>query len=617
MAVCLTPCRHSVISVPLQQAPHDLRRAVTPQPPTSNKGNPVNIQALLSEKISQALIAAGAPAESEAQVRQSAKAQFGDYQANGVMSVAKKLGMPPRQLAEKVVDALDLSGIVSKVEIAGPGFINLFLEKSWVAAQVDHALSAPKLGITPVTPQTIVVDYSAPNVAKEMHVGHLRSTIIGDASVRTLEFLGHNVIRANHVGDWGTQFGMLIAYLEKMQNEHAAEMELADLEQFYREAKKHYDEDAAFAERARAYVVKLQGGDEYCRRMWRKLVDVTMAQNQITYNRLNVTLTERDVMGESLYNSMLPGIVADLKDKGLAVESEGATVVFLDEFKNKEGEPMGVIIQKKDGGYLYTTTDIACAKYRYETLGADRVLYYIDSRQHQHLMMAWSIVRKAGYVPDSVPLEHHMFGMMLGKDGKPFKTRSGGTVKLSDLLDEAIERAGKLIKEKNPDLSEEDLKQLVNAVGIGAVKYADLSKSRTTDYIFDWDNMLAFEGNTAPYMQYAYSRVASIFKRAAIDPASLQAQPLVLNDEREITLATRLLQFEEVLTTVAREGTPHVMCSYLYDLAGLFSGFYEHCPILSAESDEIRNSRLKLALLTQQTLKTGLDTLGIETVERM
>ncbi|STQ71277.1 arginine--tRNA ligase [Hafnia alvei] len=576
----------------------------------------MNIQALLSDKVTQALVAAGAPADSEALVRQSAKAQFGDYQANGVMGAAKKLGIAPRQLAEQVLTHLELDGIANKVEIAGPGFINIFLDPAWLAKQVEAALADERLGVAPVKPQTIVVDYSAPNVAKEMHVGHLRSTIIGDASVRTLEFLGHNVIRANHVGDWGTQFGMLIAYLEKMQNEHANEMDLSDLEAFYREAKKHYDEDAAFAERARAYVVKLQGGDEYCREMWRKLVDITMSQNQKNYQRLNVTLTKDDVMGESLYNSMLPGIVADLKAKGLAVESEGATVVFLDEYKNKDGEPMGVIIQKKDGGYLYTTTDIACAKYRYETLGADRVLYYIDSRQHQHLMQAWTIVRKAGYVPDSVSLEHHMFGMMLGKDGKPFKTRSGGTIKLSDLLDEAVERAGKLIAEKNPDLSSDELAKLVDVVGIGAVKYADLSKSRTTDYIFDWDNMLAFEGNTAPYMQYAYTRVSSVFKRAGIDEKSLTGD-IVLTEDREKALAARLIQFEETITQVAREGTPHVMCTYLYDLAGLFSSFYEACPILTAESEEQRNSRLKLAALTARTLKTGLDTLGIETVERM
>lgn len=577
----------------------------------------MNIQALLSEKVSQALIAAGAPADCEPQVRQSAKVQFGDYQANGVMAVAKKLGMPPRQLAEQVLTHLDLTGIASKTEIAGPGFINIFLEPAFLASHVDAALKSDRLGVAQPDAQTVVVDYSAPNVAKEMHVGHLRSTIIGDAAVRTLEFLGHKVIRANHVGDWGTQFGMLIAYLEKQQQENAGEMALADLEGFYREAKKHYDEDEAFAERARSYVVKLQGGDPYFLEMWRKLVDITMSQNQLTYNRLNVTLTRDDVMGESLYNPMLPGIVADLKAKGLAVESEGATVVFLDEYKNKEGEPMGVIIQKKDGGYLYTTTDIACAKYRYETLHADRVLYYIDSRQHQHLMQAWTIVRKAGYVPDSVPLEHHMFGMMLGKDGKPFKTRAGGTVKLSDLLDEALERARRLVAEKNPDMPADELEKLANAVGIGAVKYADLSKNRTTDYIFDWDNMLAFEGNTAPYMQYAYTRVLSVFRKANIDESVLANATVALTEDREAQLAARLLQFEETLSVVARDGTPHVMCAYLYDLAGLFSGFYEHCPILSAESEAVRHSRLKLAQLTAKTLKLGLDTLGIETVERM
>ena len=577
----------------------------------------MNIQALLSEKVSQAMIAAGAPADCEPQVRQSAKVQFGDYQANGMMAVAKKLGMAPRQLAEQVLTHLDLSGIASKVEIAGPGFINIFLDPAFLAQGVSDALASERLGVTRPEAQTVVIDYSAPNVAKEMHVGHLRSTIIGDASVRTHEFLGHKVIRANHVGDWGTQFGMLIAFLELKQQENAGDMALADLEGFYREAKKHYDEDEAFAVKARGYVVKLQGGDEYCLQMWRKLVDITMSQNQHTYERLNVTLTRDDVMGESLYNPMLPGIVADLKAQGLATESEGATVVFLDEYKNKEGDPMGVIVQKKDGGYLYTTTDIACAKYRYETLRADRVLYYIDSRQHQHLMQAWTIVRKAGYVPESVPLEHHMFGMMLGKDGKPFKTRAGGTVKLSDLLDEALERARRLVAEKNPDMPADELEKLANAVGIGAVKYADLSKNRTTDYVFDWDNMLAFEGNTAPYMQYAYTRVLSVFRKAGLEESAIINAPVTIADAREAQLAARLLQFEETLNVVAREGTPHVMCSYLYDLAGLFSGFYEHCPILTADSEEIRNSRLKLALLTAKTLKLGLDTLGIETVERM
>lgn len=561
------------------------------------------------------MIVAGAEQNVEPLVRQSGKVQFGDYQANGIMGAAKKLGLNPREFAQKVVDNVDLNGIAEKLEIAGPGFINIFLAPTWLAQQTENAFSGDKLGINLNQAQTVVVDYSSPNVAKEMHVGHLRSTIIGDSVVRALEFLGNKVIRANHVGDWGTQFGMLIAYLEKMENEHASEMELSDLESFYRAAKEHYDSDEVFAEKARNYVVKLQSGDDYCRTMWKKLVNITMQQNQHNYNRLNVTLTENDVMGESLYNPMLPEIVADLKAQGLAVEDDGALVVFLDEFKNKDGDPMGVIVQKKDGGFLYTTTDIAAAKYRYETLKADRALVFSDTRQSQHMQQAWLITRKAGYVPDSFSLEHHNFGMMLGKDGKPFKTRTGGTVKLADLLDEAVERAEKLIAEKNPDLTASEKQAVVESVAIGAVKYSDLSKNRTTDYVFDWDNMLSFEGNTAPYMQYAYTRVRSIFSRAGIDPNSLTGN-IVLTDEKERNLVIKLLQFEEAVTVVAKDGTPHVLCQYLYELAGIFSSFYEAYPILNAE-ESIKQSRLKLAHLTAKTLKQGLDLLGIKTVEKM
>lgn len=575
----------------------------------------MNIQHILSEKIQQAMIAAGAEQGVEPLVRQSGKVQFGDYQANGIMGAAKKLGVNPREFAQKVLDNLNLDGVADKLEIAGPGFINIFLNSAWLASNVQQALNDEHLGIERNQNQTVVVDYSSPNVAKEMHVGHLRSTIIGDGVVRALAFLGNKVIRANHVGDWGTQFGMLIAYLEKMENEHASEMELSDLEAFYRAAKAHYDSDPVFAEKARNYVVKLQGGDEYCRTMWQKLVNITMVQNQHNYDRLNVTLTENDVMGESLYNPMLPAIVADLKAQGLAEEDDGALVVFLDEFKNKDGDPMGVIVQKKDGGFLYTTTDIAAAKYRYETLKADRALVFSDSRQSQHMQQAWLITRKAGYVPNSFSLEHHNFGMMLGKDGKPFKTRTGGTVKLADLLDEAVERAEKLIAEKNPNLTAFEKAAVVEAVAIGAVKYSDLSKNRTTDYVFDWDNMLSFEGNTAPYMQYAYTRISSIFSRSGISPSSLSGE-ISLTEDKERALAIKLLQFEESVSVVAKEGTPHVLCQYLYELAGIFSSFYEACPILNAE-ECIKNSRLQLASLTAKTLKQGLDLLGIKTVEKM
>lgn len=578
----------------------------------------MNIQAILNTKVTTALEAAGAPTGCPAAVRQSAKPQFGDYQANGVMGAAKKLGQNPRQFAQEVIKHLNIEEMASKVEIAGPGFINIFLDPIWLAKQADIALADSRLNVIKQPEQTIVVDYSSPNVAKEMHVGHLRSTIIGDAVVRTLEFLGHKLIKANHIGDWGTQFGMLIANFELMQKEnpHAISMQLSDIEGFYRESKKLYDTDEEFAKTARNYVVKLQSGDEYCREMWRKLVDITMTQNQENYDRLNVSLTKDDIMGESMYNPMLADIVADLKKQGLAVENEGATVVFLDQYKNKDGDPMGVIVQKKDGGYLYTTTDIACAKYRFEKLHADRVLYFIDSRQHQHLMQAWTIVRKAGYVPESVSLEHHAFGMMLGKDGRPFKTRAGGTVRLADLLDEAEIRAYKLIASKNKDMSEDELKQIAHKVAIAAVKYADLSKNRTTDYIFDWDNMLAFEGNTAPYMQYAYTRVISIFKKANIEIDSLNNK-IVLNEDKEKALVSKLLQFEETIINVANEGSPHLMCSYLFELAGLFSAFYEACPILNAQNEEIRNSRLQIAALTAKTIKQGLNLLGIETLNKM
>ncbi len=577
----------------------------------------MNIQALINDKVSQALEAAGAPVGSPAAVRRSAKPQFGDYQANGVMGVAKKLKMNPREFAQKVLDVLDLEGIASKTEIAGPGFINIFLSQDFLAQEAEKALADSRLGVAKEPQQTIVADYSAPNVAKEMHVGHLRSTIIGDAVVRTLEFLGHNVIRANHIGDWGTQFGMLIANLERVQQANGeVSMELSDLEAFYRESKKLYDEDEEFAVKARQYVVKLQSGDEYCGQMWKKLVDITMEQNQKNYDRLNVSLTRKDVMGESMYNSMLPGIVADLKAKGLAKEDNGAQVVFLNEFKNKDGEPMGVIVQKRDGGFLYTTTDIACAKYRYETLGANRVLYFIDSRQHQHLMQAWTIVRKAGYVPESVSLEHHAFGMMLGKDGKPFKTRAGGTVRLAALLDEAQERAEKLIEGKNPQLSAEEKQTIATTVAMAAVKYSDLSKNRTTDYVFDWDNMLAFEGNTAPYMQYAYTRVVSIFAKAGIDMNAIGGH-IDITDDREKALIAKLLQFEEAVHSVAREGQPHIMCGYLFELAGQFSSFYEACPILNADKNDVKESRLKLAALTAKTIKQGLALLGINTLDKM
>jgi arginyl-tRNA synthetase len=538
----------------------------------------------------------------------------GDLATNLAMVICKKMGRKPQDVAQLIIDSIPASDRIAKIEMAGPGFINFFMSSDHVGSQIYAMSQDPRLGVKQTSdPQTVVVDYSSPNVAKEMAVHHIRSTVIGDSVVRVLEFLGHRVIRANHVGDWGTQFGMLIAYLEKMENESASDLEVSDLEAFYRSAKVLYDEDEEFAERARKYVVRLQGGDDYCRKMWQKLVQMTMVQNQRIYDRLNVSLRPENVMGESMYNSMLAGIAEDLENRGMAVKDQGALVVFLDEFRGKDGNPMGVIIRKSDGGFLYTTTDIACAKYRVEQLHADRILYFIDSRQHDHLMQAWAIARKAGYVPAEVSLEHESFGMMLGKDGRPFKTRSGGTVKLSELLDEAEKRVTDLLAERGSDLSEEEKEKVVHEVAMGAVKYADLSKNRTTDYIFDWDSMLSFDGNTAPYLQYAYTRIRSVFRKTEFKPGEV-----VLGCPQEEKLALKLLQFGEVVEQVALKGMPHLLCTYLFELSGLFMTFYEACPINRSDVDEtVRASRLTLCKVTGDTLKTGLSLLGINVLEKM
>ncbi|GAA3544178.1 arginine--tRNA ligase [Zobellella aerophila] len=581
-----------------------------------------HIQALLEQTVSILKQEGILPAELEPriQVDRTKDKAHGDLATNLALLLAKPAGQNPRALAQLIVDKLPASPLVAKTELAGPGFINFFLDNDWLANQIALMAQDPRAHV-PVAEhqQTVVVDYSAPNVAKEMHVGHLRSTIIGDAVVRTLEFLGHKVIRANHIGDWGTQFGMLIAHLEELekQNPEVLSSGLADLEQFYRESKQQYDADPEFAERARGYVVRLQGGDSYCLGMWQKLVDVTLKHNQAVYDRLNVSLTPADVMGESTYNPMLAEIAEDLQAKGLAVEDQGALVVYLDEYKNKDGDPMGVIVRKKDGGFLYTTTDIACAKYRYQRLGADRVLYFIDSRQHQHLMQAWSIVRQAGYVPEQVSLEHHAFGMMLGKDGRPFKTRSGGTVKLVELLDEAEQRAAQLLEQKQTELTPEEKAQVVNRVAMGSVKYADLSKNRTTDYIFDWDNMLSFEGNTAPYLQYAYTRIRSIFRKAGVDAEQLNGQ-VQIGAPAEEALAQKLVQFNDTVKSVADKGMPHLLCLYLFELSGAFMSFYEACPInKDGVGEQERASRLLLCAASAKVLERGLTLLGIETMERM
>ena len=550
----------------------------------------------------------------------SANEKFGDYQANAAMSLAKtlteKTGQKtnPRQVAEQINAKLDLADVASEVSIAGPGFINVRLNPTWLAAQLQSIAQDDRLGIEPTKqPQTVVVDYSGPNIAKELHVGHLRSTIIGDAIVRILSFQGQNVIRQNHIGDWGTQFGMLIANLQ--DKSAGASVELKDLEAFYVEAKKRFDAEETFQKRARENVVKLQSGDAGTLDAWRTLVQKTREHYQPIYGRLGVLLTPEDERGESFYNDLLAPIVRDLKASGIAEESEGATVIFID---GKERAPL--IIEKTGGGYLYGTTDLAAIRFRVGTLRANRVIYLVDARQSQHFAQVFATARKAGWASGDVSLEHAAFGTMLGEDGKPFATKRGGTAKLKDLLDEAEERAGRLVDEKATErgltLAPQERDAIAHSVGIGGIKYSDLSKDRVSDYVFSFDKMLAMDGNTAPYLQYAYARIRSIFRKAAGLGISTTPSQIRLESTHEIALAKHILRFGEILEVVARELKPHHLTSYLYDLATRFSGFYENCPVIQAE-EPTRSSRLALSDLTARTMAKGLELLGIEHPEQM
>lgn len=576
-------------------------------------------QSLLAESLNALKQQGVVPADFEAriQVDRTKDKSHGDFATNLAMMLTKAARKNPREIAQLIIDNLPQSSHVEKVEIAGPGFINFFIDDNALANQLMDALKSDHLGVTLPESQTVVVDYSSPNLAKEMHVGHLRSTIIGDSVVRSLEFMGHNVIRQNHVGDWGTQFGMLLAYMEELRaaNGEQAQMELSDLENFYRAAKVRFDESEDFANRARKLVVSLQSGDEYCNKLWREFNDISLSHCHEIYERLGVSLTRQDVRGESSYNNDLEQVVADLDSQGLLSESNGAKVVFQEEFKNKEGEPLPVIIQKADGGYLYATSDMAAMRYRSNVLKADRALYFVDLRQALHFQQVFKLAKTAKFVREEMSFEHMGFGTMNGEDGRPFKTRSGGVVKLIDLLKEADTRALELVRSKNPDMDEAELAEIARVVGIASVKYADLSKNRTSDYIFSFEQMLSFEGNTAPYLLYAYTRVAGIFKRA--QDVDLSDAKIVLEHEKEKDLGTKLAQFGEVMNRVVNKGQPHALCAYLFELAGAFSSFYEACPVLAADTEAQKKSRLLLAQLTAKTLKQGLNLLGLETLERM
>ncbi|PHS41069.1 MAG: arginine--tRNA ligase [Sulfurovum sp.] len=565
----------------------------------------MKLKSQINQVIKEAFSKAGIDHEPMS-VTDASKAEFGDFQFNGAMALSKKLGKNPREIAADILNHLDLTGVLSKAEIAGPGFINLWLDPLWIAAQCENALKDSRLSIEKrETPVKVVVDYSGPNMAKQMHVGHLRSTIIGDTLANLLSYLGDDVIRQNHIGDWGTQFGMLIAYLEMIGEDGS--VSLKDLEQFYKDAKRRFDADEAFADKAREYVVKIQSGDAHCLALWQKFIDVSLGHCEEVYDKLSVHLTRDDVRAESFYNDDLPTVVEALRAKGTLQESDGAQCVFL------EGDEIPVIVQKGDGGYLYATTDLAALRYRAQKLEAGRIAYVVDARQAGHFKQVFRVAKEADFVAPEVMLEHVGFGTMMDPNGKPFKTRDGGTVKLIDLLDEAMVKAKDAIKDKE-SYSQQEIDALAKIIGIGAVKYADLSINRESNYIFNWDKMLSFEGNTSLYMQYAYARIQSIFRKY---DGKIEGE-IIIGDALEHRLSTMLLRFEDVLNRAAVDAAPNQITTYLYDLVTLFMRFYEQNPILKEGVDEkMKMSRLLLADLTAKTIKQGLALLGIQVVDKL
>ncbi|MGV2829507.1 arginine--tRNA ligase [Myxosarcina sp. GI1(2024)] len=577
----------------------------------------------LKNSVSGALVAAFGSkfADTDPLVTPASNPKFGDYQSNVALSLAKKLKQSPREIAQSIIDCLNADTICETPTIAGAGFINFTVKPSYLAERLSEIQSSNRLGIEPVSPQNVVVDFSSPNIAKEMHVGHLRSTIIGDAIARILEFRGHRVLRLNHVGDWGTQFGMLIAYLRETYPEAlttADALEIGDLVSLYKKAKVRFDRDPEFKETARQEVVKLQAGAEDSRHAWQLICDQSRREFQFIYDLLDIKIIER---GESFYNPLLPDIVARLEAENLLEESEGAKCVFLEGFTNKDGDPLPLIVQKSDGGFNYATTDLAALKYRIKEDGADRIIYVTDAGQASHFAAVFQVARKAGILPETVEAVHVPFGLVLGKEGKKLKTRSGETIKLKELLAEAINRARKdletRLKEEQRTESEEFISRVSQTVGISAVKYADLSQNRTSDYKFDYDKMLDLKGNTAPYLLYAYVRPQGISRKGNINFQQLESErQIVLTEEAELVLAKHLLQFEEVIKEVEANLLPNRICQYLFELSQKFNKFYENCPILNSSEPQL-TSRLLLADLTARTLKLGLSLLGIEVLERM
>jgi len=578
-------------------------------------------QQVLAQRVHDAIVASFGPdyADADPLIRASS---FADFQANVALPLGKRLGRPPREVAAELAGRLDVADMCAEPVVSGPGFINFTLRDDWIAAQASRMLEDPRLGLEPAArPLTVVVEYSSPNLAKEMHVGHLRTTIVGDAIARVLDFAGHRVIRDNHVGDWGTQFGMLIEYLHDVgEDSPEAALQRTDPNGFYQAARRKFDSDPGFAERSRKRVVDLQGGDPDTLRLWQEYIDLSKDYLHRIYGRLRVTLTDADIRGESFYNDMLADTVAILEAEGLAVYSDGALCAFPPGFTGREGRPLPLIIRKSDGGYNYATTDLATIRYRVDELHCDRAIYVVGSDQTLHFQMVFAVARQAGWIPEGVVFEHAKIGLVLGPDGNRLRTRSGDNVQLTDLLAEAVERARGILGEVDAAVrfGPAELDEVAEAIGIGAVKYADLSTARDSAYVFDWDRMISFRGNTGPYLQYATARIRSIFRRAGSDAdPDIRGSRVAVAAGPERALALKLLGFGAVVTAVGEAAEPHRLCAYLFDVASLFTTFYEECPVLKAEPAELRASRLALCALTLRVLTEGLGLLGVPVPERM
>ncbi|CAL4320733.1 Arginine--tRNA ligase [Buchnera aphidicola (Thelaxes suberi)] len=578
----------------------------------------MNIKNFIAKKIKKSINLIGLSENLDPIIRHTQKKNLGDYQANGIIKIAKKNNLDPMYLANRIISLIKNYKVFKQVYAVNPGFINFFINEKWLEKKINQKFYLPYCGINRhCKTKKIVVDYSSPNMSKDMHIGHLRSTVLGDVIVRLSEFLGHEVIRANHIGDWGTQFGMIIALCKEKTNIlKKNKINLKLLEKLYQQAKKKFDSDQQFAKKSFLYIKKLYEKDPETILIWKKIVNCTIQEHDKLYRKLNITLTTKDIKGESSYHKMIPDLILDLKEKKIAVTRNNETIVLLNEFKNRAGNPMGIVIQKQDSIFLYATIDLACLKYRCHILKADRILYYTDIRQSQYFNQIKTIGIKAKFISKNNNVEHHMFGMMLSKDKKPFKTRNGNNIKLSEVIKKAINKARILTRKKQPNISHHKINSIAKKIGIGAIKYADLSKHRMTDYIFDWENMLSFEGNTASYIQYTYTRILSILKKNNIN-LKLKKQCIHLKNASEIELSLKLLQFEELINEVFELGLPHLLCLYLYKLSVIFSHFYEKHSILHISNKNIKISRLKLSLFTAKILKKGLNLLGIQTMNNM